>query len=637
MDRTMCPRQTGYLRAGTVYSTVLWLLVVSWSLVIAPVGKASQAEGEINWREAREFWSFQPPQASSLPKVTRADWVRQPLDHFILARLDQKKLSPAAEAPRRDLLRRVSYTLTGLPPSPEESSRFLADTSPGAYERLVDRLLGTSAFGERLASVWLNLARYAEDQAHQVDGNTKYFYPNAHLYRQWVIDAFNRDMPYDQFVRMQLAADFYEGKIGSGDSPDPDPNRVALGFIGLGPKYYNRGRLDVKADEWEDRVDTVTRTFLGLTVACARCHDHKYDPITMKDYYGLAGIFASTRMVNQKLPDSLSPPKDDKKKANDPYYAMHIIGEDKVRNLHVFRRGNVKDRGDLVERRFLQIFSDSDPKPFSDGSGRRELAEAILAPDNPLTARVMVNRLWEMVFNQGLVSTPSNFGTTGARPSHPELLDYLAVTFREGGWSMKELVRSFVLSATYRQTSRVEASHRERDEANRFYSRMDRQRLTVEMWRDTLLAVTDSLEWSATPSLEISDPANHRRTVYSRISRLKLNDFLMNFDYPDANVHQSGRAVTVTPIQKLYILNSPFIMAMSKGMSDRLDSEAGASQDAAKVHRLYQLLFARTPTEREQDLALSYLAAEGEGNPEFSRWSQYAQVLFASNELFYID
>ena len=248
--------------------------------------------GQIQLGKRTAYWAFQQPRSISTPSVKRKDWPAQPLDFFILSRLEQQHLSPSEQAASRALVRRVTFDITGLPPTREEVDSFVQDKRPDAYRRMVERLLDSPQFGERMASLWLPLARYAEDQAHQVGDDTKFFYPNAFKYREWVINAFNRDLPYDRFLKLQLAADKLE--------PDCKEDLAALGFLGLGPKYYDRGRIDVMADEWEDRVDTVCRTMLGLTVACARCHDHKFDPITTADYYSLAGVFASTKMVNRK-------------------------------------------------------------------------------------------------------------------------------------------------------------------------------------------------------------------------------------------------------------------------------------------------------------------------------------------------
>jgi mono/diheme cytochrome c family protein len=577
----------------------------------------------------RNFWSFQPPQRSQPASAQQTGWPRQPLDYFIAAKLAQNGLEPSPEAARSVLIRRLTYDLTGLPPTPEEVDAFVADNETGAEERLVDRLVASPRFGERMASMWLPLARYAEDQAHQVGNDTKFFYANAYHYRAWVIDAFNRGMPYDRFVKLQLAADRL---------PDSQPSDLAaLGFLGLGPKYYNRGRLDVMADEWEDRVDTTCRTLLGLTVACARCHDHKFDPISMRDYYALAGVFASTAMVN-KTADG-QPMKEEKKGGKQPVEVdpavLHIVEDAKPQNLNVFLRGNVENKGPVVERRFLEVLSPSGAAPFADGSGRRELAERIASPDNPLTARVFVNRVWAVFFGRPLVSTPSNFGHSGSTPTNPELLDDLARRFMDGGWSIKDLVREIARSATYRQTSACDATRFSRDPENRLLSRMNRRRLTFEQWRDAVLADSGDLTGPiGAKSANIDDPTNTHRTVYAFVSRLKLADQLRQFDYPDANVHSEQRSITTTPMQKLFMLNSPFMLRRAGALAQRL--QAGAEDDPTRVVNAYRMLYGREPDDTERALAADFLqrppTAQGT-----TRWEQYAQILLISNEMLYVD
>ncbi len=585
---------------------------------------AVSAEPEIDWEVKQRFWSFQPPVAQPLPAVHDRQWPRERLDAFVLARIEENGLAPAAEADRRTLVRRVTFDLTGLPPTPEEATAFVADRAADAYSRLVDRLLSSPRFGERMASLWLPLARYAEDQAHQVGDDTSLNYPDAYLYRAWVIDAFNRDVPYNDFLRLQLAADKYEGC--SDDLP-------ALGFLGLGPKYYNRNRLDVKADEWEDRVDTVTRTILGLTVACARCHDHKFDPIPSSDYYALAGVFASTRMVNV-APDGKVVDRKTKADAMPPG-TLHIVQDADPEDLHIFLRGRVDNPGKLAPRAFLHVLSENGrPTPFQAGSGRRELAERLTARDNPLTARVIVNRLWARLFGRPLVGTPSNFGHSGMTPTHPELLDDLAVRFMDGGWSVRHLVRELVLSATYRQAAATPPEQERRDPANEWLSHMNRRRLTIEQWRDAVLFLAGDLEWSGGPSVELDDPRNRRRTVYGRISRQKLDDMLREFDYPDANVHASRRAVTTTASQKLFMLNSPFILQEARAFAARLAAGAGADE-TGRITEAYRLAFGRTPTSSELDVALGFVhGPDAEG---LTRWDQFAQVVLISNEMLYVD
>jgi hypothetical protein len=595
-------------------------------------GDSRNDDGSINWATAREFWAFTAPQIQELPEVKAKEWPNQPIDYFILAKLEANKLGPSAAASRRTLIRRVTYGLTGLPPTPEETEAFISDSRPDAYERLVDRLLASPQYGERVASLWLNLVRYAEDQAHQVGTNIKHFYPNAYRYRSWLIDSFNNDLPYDRFVELQLAADKQE---------DPDISDLpALGFIGLGPKYYNRSRLDVQADEWEDRVDTVTRTFLGLTVACARCHDHKYDPISTEDYYAMAGVFASIQMIN-KVPGGSPPveetPKEGEEKKEETISpdALHIVEDGEIQDLHVFLRGNVEQKGHLVERGFLRVLSDENNLAFgAKDSGRKELAQRIIDPANPLTARVLVNRIWDMVFGQGLVRSTSNFGSLGERPTHPELLDDLAVRFTENGLSIKSLVRELVLSSTFRQSSQSREDLKQIDQENFLLGRMNRSRLTVEMWRDTLLSVCEQLQPATGPSLELDDPDNYNRTVYGRVSRKQLNSLLALFDYPDPNVHSGQRAETTTPVQKLFVLNSPFMMDRASTLAERLIRET-IENDEARIQRAYQLLYCRPAEPREVELATAFLKREA--NRPASRWEQYAQALLSANEIMYLD
>ena len=580
----------------------------------------SFAEGSIDWEKERQFWAFQAPQRHALPKVGDAEWPSQPVDFFILAKLEAAKVAPAEVAPRRALVRRVTLDLTGLPPTPAEIDAFLADDRPEAYRLLVERLINSRSFGERMASLWLPLARYAEDQAHQVGDDTKFFYPNAYKYREWVIDSFNRDLPYDRFLKFQLAADDYE----------EEEHLAALGFLGLGPKYYNRNRIEVMADEWEDRVDTVTRTMLGLTVACARCHDHKFEPITQRDYYGLAGVFASTKMVNQ-TPDGSEEKKDASADEMNPR-TLHMVEDGSVTNLHVFLRGNPERPGDVVERRFLQILSEGNPKPFESGSGRKDLAEAIASAENPLTSRVFVNRVWGAFFGKPLVGSPSNFGHSGELPSHPELLDDLAARFVQSGWSVKALVREMVLSSTYMQSSLAsDAKAAQVDPENRLLARMNRKRLSVEQWRDSALFVASELSDKGGKSLELDDPKNFRRTVYARVSRLKLHDTLMQFDYPDANIHAERRSNTTTPTQKLYLLNNPFVLARASTLQRKLPGKNGEE----KVIAAYEMLFGRAPQELEVYTALEFLARPSDAS--FTRWEQLAQALLASNEFMYVD
>ncbi len=316
--------------------------------------------------------------------------------------------------------------------------------------------------------------------------------------------------------------------------------------------------------------------------------------------------------------------------------ALHIVEDDKPQDLNIFIRGNVNRKGPIAHREFIQILSQGERKPFSDGSGRRELADAIADPANPLTARVMVNRIWSAFFGQSIVSTPSNFGHSGSLPTNPELLDTLAVKFMEEGWSIKSLVREFVLSSTYRQSSDSNPKAAALDPANQWLWRMNRRRLAIEQWRDSLLQFSGQLEKSGGKSIDLEDAANHKRTVYARISRLQLNNVLMQFDYPDANVHAEKRSITTTPIQKLYEMNSDFILDSAKGTVNRITEPGREKKDPApQIRQLYQLILGRDPDRTEKKLALDFL--KGPSTPELSRWDEYAQALLISNEMFYVD
>ncbi|PCH54984.1 MAG: hypothetical protein COC21_03635 [Verrucomicrobiales bacterium] len=614
------------VRCGRIWLSTALAGLFSFFFVVCPrMGNAeNKAEAQIDWAMAREWWAFQSPTKAELPQINQAAWPSRRIDHFVLAKLEAKKLSPSPAATKHTLARRLYLDLTGLPPTPEKMRAFLGDETDGAYEMLVEKLMQRTAYGERLASMWLNKARYAEDQAHQVGGNTAFFYPNAFKYRKWVIDAFNNDLPYDDFIRKQLAADLEKDKSVT-DLP-------ALGFIGLGHKFYNRNRLTVKAEEWSEQVDTLTRAFLGLTVACAQCHDHKYDPVTQKDYYALAGVFASTDLVD-RMEDG-SEIKKDSEAHKKRIGIIHIVRDTKPKDLHVFLRGNTETKGDLVKRRFLKVLAQNEPKSFTQGSGRLELAEAIANPNNPLTARVIVNRVWSIFFGRGLVATPSNFGQLGSLPSHSELLDDLAVRFMENNWSIKWLVRELVLSSTYQQNSQIISRNELIDPANIYLWRMNRRRLSVEQWRDSILAVSNNLDRRGGESLELSDAKNVRRTIYGRVSRKKLSDILIQFDYPDANVHSAKRSDTTTAIQKLFIINNSFMVEQAKGLAKRITGDSSAT-DLTHIQSTYALLYNRQPTREETDLGLAFLRLPAEG--ELTRWEQYSHALLAANEMMFVD
>ena len=615
----------------------------------------------------RAFWSFQPIRAPAPPAVKDAAWPRCDVDRFVLSALEEKGLKPVAQAGKPALLRRATFDLIGLPPTPEEVAAFLADESPEAFARVVDRLLASPQYGERWGRHWLDVARYGEDQAHTFQAR---LYPYGYRYRDWVVKALNADMPYDRFVTLQIAGDLLDG-------PDQDDRLAATGYFALGPVYYGGAVFD----ELDDRVDTLCRGFLGLTVACARCHDHKFDPIPQQDYYSLAGVFASTgykeypqappeavarydeseannkaktaevaklrKAANEAKPDAdKTKAKDElknaqkeldalKKAAPPKYPVVHGLAESKsIANMRVHLRGNPANLGPEAPRRFLAVLSAEDQAAFAQGSGRLELARAIASPNNPLTARVLVNRVWAQHFGRGLVATPSNFGKLGERPSHPALLDYLASRFMASGWSLKTLHRTIMLSSTYQLAAVSDPHNATVDAANVFLWRANRRRLEVEAWRDAMLAVSGQMDLKlGGPSSDLNAADNRRRTLYGAVSRHNLDGLLRLFDFPDPNITSDRRTVTTVPLQQLFVLNSPFLERQAHALATRLTANA-SEPDADRIRRAYLLLYGRPARDREVALGVTYLAARGDGPP---RWDRYAQALLASNEFLYVD
>jgi cytochrome c553 len=582
----------------------------------------------------RQYWAFQPIKEPALPPVKDKGWVKSPIDSFVLAKLEEKGLRPVAAADKRTLIRRATFDLIGLPPTPEEVDAFLKDDSADAFAKVVDRLLASSQYGERWARHWLDVARYGEDQAHTFEARK---YPDGFRYRDWVVKALNDDKPYDRFIMEQIAGDLLDGD-------DRVLRLAALGFFATGPAYYGKA----PADELDDRIDTLSRGFLGLTVACARCHDHKFDPIPTKDYYSLAGIFASTDYKEYILTatgeiDDTAKPEPSKDKKKDPKAprkpVLHSLVEGaKPANLKVYLRGNPATLGEEATRHSLSVLSRQEPVAFTNGSGRLDLAKSIASKDNPLTARVMVNRLWQHHFGRGLVGTPSNFGSLGERPTHPELLDWLAARFLAKGWSIKAMHREMMLSATYQMSSRHDAADSERDPDNHLLWRMNRVRLEVEPWRDAMLVVAGNLDRTlGGPSIDLQSANNQRRTLYAAISRHNLDPVLRLFDFPDPNLTSDRRMSTNVPSQQLFVLNSDFMVRQAKALSGRLATEA--KDDTARIRRAFLLLYGRAATDKEVQLGTRFLAAAAvETNKKsLSPWEQYAQVLLSANEFAFID
>jgi hypothetical protein len=621
-------------------------------------------------------WAFRPVRKPAPPAVRNGGWVRNPIDSFVLAGLETKGLSPAPPADRRTLIRRLSFDLLGLPPSPAEVDAFVSDSAPDAYERLADRLLASPHYGERWGRYWLDVARYADTKGYLFESERRF--PYAYTYRDYVVRAFNEDLPYDQFVVQQLAAD----KLPLGEDKRP---LAAMGFLTLGRRFLNN-----QNDIIDDRIDVVGRGLLGLTISCARCHDHKFDPIPTADYYSLYGVFASS-LEPRELPTIVTPEptpqylafakevaalqadvtryeeehreelKARNRKARDglralqkkvdrlrvthpgaPPQAMVLVDAPEPTPPHVLLRGNPNNVGPAVPRQFLLVLAGEHRRPFTGGSGRLELARAIASRDNPLTARVLVNRVWMHHFGKGLVRTPSNFGLRGEPPTHPELLDYLAATFVDEGWSIKKLHRLIVLSQTYRQSSDNDPGYDRADPENRLLGKMNRRRLDFEALRDSLLAAAgrpDPRMGGKAVDL-VAAPFSTRRAVYGFIDRQNLPGVFRTFDFASPDTSSPQRHETTVPQQALFLLNSPFVVEQARRLAARPDVSAREG-DAERITYLYRLLYGRPAEPDEVALGLGFLAEarrEGPaGGSGLSAWEKYAQVLLLSNEFAFVD
>lgn len=582
----------GPLPAAQVEAVAEWVNLLDEKFAAAAKMNASSAEGDpakIAPQDPADHWAYEPPHRSEPPQLEMPESAPlAPIDRFVRARLQEVGIPPAAPASPRELLRRVHYDLTGLPPTAEQVAAFVVDPSNAAYERVVDELLAAPQFGERWARHWLDLARYSDTRGYVFEEDRSY--PNAWKYRDWVVQALNTDMPYDRFVVAQLA----------GDQLDDPAAAPASGFLTLGRRFLNNPH-----DIIDDRINVITRGLLGLTVACARCHDHKYDAISSADYYALYGVLNS---CDEQKRDDLPPRLVDKPTPVEPV---------------VFLRGNPGAHGESVPRRFLTCLSAGEPTPFQHGSGRMELAERIASPDNPLTARVWANRVWMHLLGRGLVTTPSDFGVRGEPPTHPQLLDWLACTLVDDGWSTKSLVRRIVLSETYRQSSRVteaqvNAGVHDIDPDNALLWHATRKRLDLEQLRDSLLAAAGVLDLTVGgPPASLTDaPPTNRRALYGYIERQNLPQFFRTFDFANPNTHTAVRAETLSPHQALFMLNSPLVSRAACQLAARAESEAAASEavdaavvDDARVVALFCRALGREPTDAERRQSAAFVQA----------------------------
>ncbi|MDA1054883.1 MAG: PSD1 and planctomycete cytochrome C domain-containing protein [Planctomycetota bacterium] len=670
--------------------------LVEWVRRGAPDTRIAAARiGGMTPEEARDWWSFQKVSPVELPVVRDAAWPQNEIDHFVLAELEKRGLSHAPPADKRVLIRRATFDLTGLPPTPAQVEAFLNDSGSDAFERVVDRLLASPAYGQRWARHWLDVARYADyHDANPQARTASCELTEAWRYRDWVVDALNDDLPFDQFIVHQIAGDLLPSP--SGDEVYP-AGLIATTFLSNG--VWDRGDADkekIVSDMVDDNIDTIGKAFLGLTLGCARCHDHKFDPILTADYYALAGMFYSTHIlqelgakggeytvnrvplvpavvvaqredqvkgineVNAKLAelDKQTPkPPDD-----DPVRVQLVAQRDQlqrdllpetplamavreggtagglfpgIQDVPIHIRGSYTRLGPVVPRRLPRRFAGDDQPAITSGSGRRELADWVASCDNPLTARVIVNRAWQWHFGEGLVRTPSNFGKLGESPTHPELLDWLAARFVEDGWSLKKLHRRIMLSATYQQSSRVPHEQVQQDPGNRWLRRFATRRLEAEAIRDAMLFVSGQLD-PATGGPAGDDFTITRRSLYVQTARWNRSSYAMLFDAANPDSSTEQRNVSTVAPQALLLLNHPFTQAQAQHLAERLVHEVPHDADGTRIEYAYQLLFGRPPTAEEIGIARQ-LVTSSEQPTEAAGWTDLAHVLLCSNEFVYVD
>ena len=690
--------------------------LVAWVKMGAPDPRVATVAQKTWVDPNKKHWAFQPVAKPAVPKVKDTGWGKTDVDKFVLAKLAEKGLKPNPAADKRTLIRRATFDLVGLPPTPEEVRDFLNDDSPLAFEKVVDLLLDSPHYGERWGRHWLDTARYSDTKGEIRRNREDPNYPFAWTYRDYVIRSFNEDKPYNVFVIEQLAAD----KLPS--SSMNASNLTALGFLTLGDRF-----MGMQHDIINDRIDVVTKGFLGLTVSCARCHDHKFDPIPTRDYYSLHGIFASSREPEVEPPISKiqnTPEYQDyfKKRsaltaekneledrfrelrrkrdrqgiqqlqrdirqnsikvaelemthAGAPVRAMAVEDVPNPRNSPVFIRGEAQNRGPIAPRRFLEVLSSPTRVEFTNGSGRLQLAHAIVDKNNPLTARVMANRIWQHHFGEGIVITPDDFGTQAEPPSHPELLDYLAAKFVENGWSIKKMHKLMMLSAVYQQSSANNPKYAEADPFNRLLWRANIRRLEFEPLRDALLAIGDTLDRTmfGRPANLAREPYSTRRTVYGFIDRNNVNEVLFNFDFANPDLTTGKRHQTTVPQQALFLMNSPLVVEQAKKLVARTDF-TDLSDDRARIVLLYELIYQRPPRPDEIKLGLEFIAMQpaqervmavasnrraGQGRlreqaqakiqqrrggespfrarDPLTAWEEYAHALFQANETSFIN
>ena len=579
--------------------------------------------------EQKSFWAFQPVRAVAVPAVVDVGHPQTPIDNFILARQESAGVQPSSPADKRTLLRRVTYDLIGLPPSSEELQDFLRDESPEAFAKVVDRLLESKHYGEKWGQHWLDAVRFAESAGH--DGNNAYIH--AWQYRDYVVRSFNSDKPYDQFLVEQIGGDLLPQ---TEDAQQNFDQVVATGFLQVGPKpVVMRDKQQMLLEIADEQVHTIGVSMLGLTLGCARCHNHKFDPIPTADYYSLAGIFTSTKVMVDAAPDSKWCERTVSDPAGKPAEVMTVEDFPEPKNLQIHIRGNYRTLGAEAPRRFLQIIEgEGHAGVQSTGSGRLELARWIANSANPLTARVMVNRIWQHHFGRGLVATSDNFGRIGELPSHPELLDWLADQFAKSGWSVKAIHRLMLNSCTYRQSCTENAVSAAIDPENRLLWRMPRRRLSAEEVRDSMLVVSGALDTTLggtlftegyqpgdeSRKLYVVDISNRdpfppfqsaRRSIYLPTLRNARPEILKLFDVANEQAPTAIRGETTVATQALFLLNSQFVRQRAKELATCLLSKLPVVKqdgwDNELIDHVYLAVLERRATSEEQRAVKEFL------------------------------
>jgi hypothetical protein len=676
-----------------------------------PSGSASPSQGlAVDPIESQTHWAFQTLQRPPVPELpltdASAEAIHNPIDAFVVARLQKQNWSAAAIADKPTLIRRATFDLTGLPPTPEEVTDFLNDAAPDAYSRVIDRLLASPRYGQRWGRHWLDLVRYADSNG----ADENHAMPVAWRYRDWVVDAFNIDRPYNDFLIEQLAGDLLVND--QCDEARVSELLVATGMLVIGPKMLaEQDKAKMRIDIVDEQIDTLSRTALGLTVACARCHDHKFDPISSKDYYALAGIFASTKTMENEdfvsqwlerpLPSqaidaariAYQPQIDAKRAERDalvaaarqqvidansgsvptaeidkhfteeakqriakadeelaaiekgiPTHALTMaVDEAKPIDLPIHIRGNhLRTSESATPRGTIERLSQTvamEPIP-AESSGRLQLAHWLTNPQHPLTARVAVNRVWMWHFGQPLMRSPSNFGLRGERPTHQELLDWLAVEWCKEGYSMKWLHRLIMSSHTYQMTSSTD-TYQDQDPDNHYLWRQNRRRLEIEPLRDAILAVGNGLDEQFNgPGVDIQTP---RRTIYMTINRAALFDIFSTFDYVDPASHIEQRPVTTVPNQALMLMNHPLVHAQANQLAGHL--LASEHDDSKRLSILWQIVYQREPTVSEYQHLIDYLdrveklvnSPNQTNDSRRAAWSSLIRTAIAASEFCYVE